>query len=58
MSVGISRLSGIEDKIQHALIRAFTELGRKAALEAYRKARFGGGKAYQQETRSCAVADR
>lgn len=50
MSVGISRLSGIEDKIQHALIRAFTELGRKAALEAYRKARFGGGKAYKNRT--------
>ena len=50
MSVGVSRLSCIQDRVQQALIRAFTELGRKAALEAYRKARFGGGKAYKDRT--------
>lgn len=49
MSVGITRLGGISDNIQRALIRAFTELGRKAAMEAYRRARFGG-KTYKDRT--------
>lgn len=49
MSVGVTRLSGIANDMQRALIRAFTELGRKAATDAYRRARFGG-KTYKDRT--------
>lgn len=49
MSISTTRLSGIKDNIKASLILAFTELGRKAALEAYRKARYGG-KHYKDRT--------
>lgn len=50
MAINSKSLNSIGDKVQVALIKAFKELGRQAALEAYRDARFGGGKKYKNRT--------
>jgi hypothetical protein len=49
MSIATARLESIKSQVNAPLIRAFTELGRKAALDAYRKSRYRG-KVYKDRT--------
>lgn len=49
MAVVVNSIKNIKDKAKVALIEAFTELGHKAAIAAYRDARYNG-KSYENRT--------
>ena len=50
MAIQVRKLSDLKDEIQRATVEALTELGKVVAHEAFVKARYGGGKTYENRT--------